>query len=304
MKDCALTTARIQQQDYKFQETLLSGIWRWTTRVDVSKSAPCFEVRDVISPYGTLADRTPIPGTIIQAMADSISQIQSSFTPTILLSSSSLSFTLNQGQGMSAPASVTITNGGVFGSLLATTLTTSAPWLVVTPANVTGLAAGESGTTSVTVDSTSLLASGSPYSGTVLVQSQGASNNPQTINVSVTVLPLATITLSPAGLSFYVSAPVPPNPYSPVPSQTFTISNTGPTGSQLSYLVQKLIGCSPWLVSYTPFQGNLASTQSQNVTVGVAPPCGMVPGTYTETLRVSGYSTNMTQDIPVTLTIT
>jgi hypothetical protein len=300
-----LFQSRLQHQDYQFQATVPAGIWRWTTRVDVSLGTPQYEVREVKSPYGTLRDMIPIPGPVIQAMADSIATVQQAFAPAIMLSpSGTLAFTLNQGQGVSTPQTITITNNGVFGSLLAATITTSAPWLQVTPANVTGLAFNESGTFNVTADSSALLAINSPYSGTVTVQDSSASNSPQTIPISVTVLPPATISVSPAALVFTVSSPLPPNPFPPVPSQTFTLSNTGPAGSQLTYLIQKLIGNSPWLTSFTPFMGNLASTQSQPVTVAVAPPPNTYPGTYTETLRVSGFSTNMIQDVSITLVVT
>ena len=296
-------SSRIQQQDYKFQVSLPAGIWRWTTRVDVSLAMPRFEVRDVLSPYGTLADMVPIPGPVIAAMAESIVQLQASFAPSILLSASSMPFVLNQAQGVSSPQPITLTNNGVFGSLLAATITTSAPWLAVTPANVDGLAFGETGTFNVTADSTLLLATSSPYTGTITVQDPTASNNPQTIAVTITVLPVATIAVSPTALAFNVTAPLSPGQFSPVPPAQFMLSNSGPAGSQLTYLIQKLVGCSPWLSSFTPFMGNLASGQTQPITVSVAPlPC-TPPGSYTETLRVSGYSTNFTQDVQVQLII-
>jgi hypothetical protein len=183
-------------------------------------------------------------------------------------------------------------------------VSSTAPWLQSTPANIDGLAFNEAGSFNVTADSSSLLAVDSPYTETITIQDPSAVNNPQVIHVTVNVRPPATIGISPTNLVFVATSPLFPNPYPPVPAQSFTLSNTGPAGSQLSFLIQKLIGNSPWLVSFTPFQGNLASAQSQVVTVAVAPPNNLLPGTYTETLRVSGFSTNMIQDVQVQLVIT
>jgi hypothetical protein len=296
--------SRLQVQDYKFQVALPQGIWRWTTRLDVSMAVPQFEVRDVVSPYGTLRDMIPIPGPVVLAMASSITTVQQAFAPAIMLSPTTLTFTVNQGQGVSMPQPITITNNGVFGSLLSATISSTAPWLQATPANIDGLAFNEVGSFNVSADSSSLLAANSPYAETLTIQDPSATNNPRTIAVTVNVLPPATIHTSVVNLLFTVAAPLFPTPFPPVPAQSFVLSNTGPTGSQLTYLIQKLIGLSPWLVSFTPFTGNLASTQTQAITVAVAPPNNTLPGTYNETLRVSGFSTNMIQDVQIQLVVT
>ena len=297
-------SSRLEFQDYQFQVAMPQGIWRWTTRVDVSLAMPQFEVRDVKSPFGLLRDMIPIPSQVILAMADSISTVQQQFAPSIMLSPNTLTFTVNQGQGVSAPLPVTITNNGIFGSLLSVSITSTAPWLAATPANIDGLASTESGAFNVTADSSSLLAINSPYTETLTIQDSAATNSPQALAVTINVLPLATISTSVTTLTFTVSAPIQPNPFPPVPSQQFILTNTGPAGSQLTYLIQKLLGNSPWLVSFNPFMGNLASTQSQAIVIGVAPPPNTLPGTYLETLRVSGFSTNMIQDVQVQLVVT
>ncbi len=297
-------SSRLSFQDYQFQVALPVGIWRWTTRINVQYAQPFFEVRDVKSPYGLLRDMIPIPGVVITAMANSIVQLQQSFAPSIMLSPSTLVFTLNQGQGVSMPQPITITNNGIFGSLLSATISSTAPWLQATPANIDGLAFNETGNFNVTADSSSLLAVDSPYTETLTIQDASATNNPQTIAVTINVLPPATISATPLTLLFTVAAPLFPQPFPPIPSQQFTLTNTGPAGSQLTYLIQKLIGNSPWLTSFTPFMGNLASSQSQLVTVAVAPPPNTLPGTYSETLNISGFSTNMVQQVQVQLVVT
>ncbi len=296
--------SRLQSQDYKFQVALPQGVWRWTTRVNVSYATPCYEVVNVTSPYGTLQDMIPIPGPVITAMAASITTVQQAFAPSILLTPNTLTFTLTQGQGVSMPQPIVITNNGTFGSLLAAAITTTAPWLQATPANVDGLASTQIGSFNVTADSTALLSTSSPYTETITVQDAAAANNPQSIAVTVNVLPPATISTSLTSLTFTVAATLYPTPYPAVPSQSFILSNTGPSGSQLTYLIQKLIGNSPWLTSFTPFMGNLASSQTQVILVSVAPPSNLLAGTYTETLRVSGFSTNMIQDVQIQLVIT
>lgn len=298
-----MPTSRLQFQDYQFDVVLPVGPWKWTTRVDVSGALPTFSVRDVISPYGLLRDSIPIPGVVIQAMADSITKLQQSFAPSILLAPTSLSFVVDEGRGVSAAQLVTITNDGVFGSLLGVSITSSAAYLAATPANINGLASTEAGQFSVTADSTQLLAIASPYAGTLTVQDADATNNPQTIPVTITVRPKATIALAPIALAFTVAKPLVP-PFPAIPTQTFTITNTGPSASVLQYQIQKLTNCSPWLVSFVPAFGSINGGLSQLVTVAVQPGDAMQPGTYTETLRVSGYSSNFFQDIIVTLTIT
>lgn len=304
MSPSPIFVSRLQVQDYQYQVALPAGIWRWTTRLDLSGAMPIYQVVDVRSPYGNLRDMIPIPGPVVTAMANSITEIQQAFAPAIMLSPTSLAFTLNQGQGVSTPQSITITNNGVFGSLLSAAITTSAPWIQVTPANIDSLGFNQAGSFNVTADSSALLSANSPFTGTIMVQGQGATNNPQTIDVTVTVLPLATIAVSVPTLIFTVAGPLPPSPFPPVPAQQFILSNTGPAGSQLTFLIQKLIGNSPWLVSFAPFLGNLASTQTQAITVAVAPPPYLGPGTYSETLRISGYSTNMNQDVEIQLVVT
>lgn len=295
--------SRLQTQDYQFQVVLPAGTWKWTTRVDVSQALPQYEIRNVISPYGLLRDMIPIPGPVVQSMNDSISQIQQSFTPHILLSATTLSFTIDEGRGVSQPQPVQVTNDGIFGSLLGVSIASSASFVAATPANVNGLAFSEAGVFQVTADSTNLNAVNSPYAATLTVQDPDATNSPVVIAVTVVVRPRAIITLSSTGLVFTVTQP-PVGPYPPIPSQTFNLQNTGPLASVLNYQIQKLLGNSPWLVSFTPTFGTVIGGGTQPITVVVAPDQTLPAGSYMETLRVSGYSQNFFVDLPVTLNIT
>jgi hypothetical protein len=168
---------------------------------------------------------------------------------------------------------------------------------------VGNLQSNESGTFDVAVDTTGLAAASSPYNAALMVQGSTATNSPQTINVTVIVLPKAVISASPATLQFFVTAPGGGGPFPPIPVQQFVVQNLGPAGSILEYQIVRKTGCSPWLLSYTPATGTLASSAMQPVSVVVQPPQGYLQGTYEETLRVSGFSSNSYQDVLVKLTI-
>jgi hypothetical protein len=295
--------SNIQSQDYKYAVQVPQGTWRWTTRVDVSQALVIFEIRDVFSPFGLLRDSIPIPGSVVTAMAGSITDLQTAFAPSIVFAPTSFTFTQDEGRGFDLPQALTISNGGVYGSLLSCSVSADAAFVKVNPASASSLAFNASGAVQVSVDTTTLLAVSSPYSATLTLQDPNATNTPQTVPITIVVRPKAIITLTPTALVFNVACPT-TGSFPPVPSQTFNIQNTGPAGSALNFQVQKLIGLSPWLVSYSPTFGELASSASQTITVVVAPEANMQPGCYKETLRVSGYSLNSYQDIPVTLTIT
>ena len=302
VEDCSLAIQSLLRfQDYQFEVSLASGAWRWTTRVDVSKAQVQTEVRDVITPYGLLRDSIPIPGEVVQAMADSIQQVLLAYPPSILLDPVSLVFVLDEGRGVSASAPIRVTNNGILGSLLSVQITSSAPYVIAMPANIGGLVANASGSFDVSVDSTYLLASGSPYTAGLTVQSSAASNSPQVIPVAVTVRPKATISPAPTALSFYVGAPF-AGDFPPIPSQQLSLFNSGLGSSVLDYQIRRLVGV-PWLASVSPVYGSINGGSMQPITVAVAPPNGMLSGVYTETLRITGYSSNMSVDVVVTLNI-
>jgi hypothetical protein len=292
----------LRYQDYQFQVSLTSGQWKWTTRVDVSGSQVATHIRDVISPFGLLRDSIPIPGEVAQAMADSISQVVNTYAPSILLSPSALTFVVDEGRGVSSATQVHVTNNGILGSLLSAQVTSNVSYVAATPANIGGLVSNASGSFDVSVNSTELVASASPYAAVLKVQGATAVNTPQEIPVIVTVRPKATIVTSITNVTFTVTAPL-NGRFPPVPSQIVGLTNTGPTASLLSYQVRRLVGA-PWLVGVSPVYGTIEGGATQPLTILVSPPDGALPGLYTETLRISGYSTNIATDVVVTLHIT
>ena len=297
-----LSAANLRIQDYQFQQATPQGMWRWTTRMDLGGPSPAFSVRDILSPYGLLRDSIPLPGMIIQAMAESIGQLQASFAPSILVSPLMLVFTQDEGRGYGDTQNLSVTNNGIFGALLNVSVTTDAPYVVGVPPQLGNLSSTESGQIEVSVTSADLIATNSPYSQTLSFQDPSAPNSPVSALVTIIVRPKATIEVSPTTLTFYATRPL-TGTFPPTPSQAFVLSNTGEPDSRLAYLVQKLTCTSPWLVSVTPTEGELFGGLSQNITVTVAPSANCLPGTYTEILRVSGYSSNKYQDVQVTLIV-
>lgn len=296
--------ANLGFQDYQFRYQTPRGLWRWTTRVDVSLSTPAYTVRDLVTPYGLLRDAIPIPGEVIQAMAQSITDLREAFAPSILLGpESSLVFTVDEGRGWSEGQPMQITNVGPYGSLLGTSITTADVFVKANPANVGNLSANATGSFEVTVDSTNLTSTSSPYASVVTVQDAEATNSPQTFPVTVVVRPKAAIAATPATINFYVTRNV-DGTFPAIPAQAMTVQNIGPVGSLLDYQIQKLLNCSDWLVGITPYIGQLASSAVQAVQLYVQPPAGLSTGTFSETLRVSGYSTNSYVDVLVKLTVT
>ena len=289
----------LSANSYQFHHLTAVGRWEWTVRVELVTS-PTYSVVNIKSPYGLLRDSIPLPGDVVEQMALSIESLRTAFPSTLTLGPS-LVFTVDEGRGVSGSQSFTVTNGGVFGSAASVAIVSSVPYVRVTPSAMSGLSPSETGTAQVSVDSSGLLAGS--YSGTLTVTDPNATNSPQVGSVAITVRPKATIGRSPSSLSFTVARPL-SGPYPAIPTQTLTIQNTGPVGSVLGYTVAKLIGTSDWLNVITPTQGTLASAATQAVTIGVAPATSYLYGTYTETLRISGYSSNSYLDVPVTLTIT
>lgn len=273
--------------------------------MDLTASVPVFQVKDILTPFGMLRDSVAIPGDVVLAMRDSIEQFKANFPPGILIGPpTSLSFTVDEGRGFSDPETVILTNDGVYGSLLGATLTPSANYISVTPANVGNLASNETGEFEVAVDSTTLLASGSPYNQQIAIADPNAVDSPQNLPVTIVVRPKATISTNVAQLDFTVVRPL-SGPFPAIPTQNLVVQNTGPAGSLLAFQVQSLTGlATAWLSNFTPVTGSLASSATQAVTVTVAPVEGLAVGTYQETLRVSGYSTNSYVDVIIQLVVT
>lgn len=300
-----ISAASISSQDIGFFVNSSGRTWRWKTRMDVSGASPTFQIIDILSPWGPLRDSIPLPGDVVQGMSDSIASLKANFKPLILVGPpTALTFSVDEGRGYSESQNASVTNIGVYGSLLSTNLVVSAPYIHVSPSVVPHLASNQDGAFQVSIDSTDLLASSSPYSGSVSLQDPTSLNSPQTLPLTITVRPKAVIGVSPATVIFSATRPL-TGPYPTIATQQFTVQNAGPSGSVLDYQIARLTGLSQnWLASFTPVTGLLNASSTANITVTVAPVDGLMPGTYEETLRISGYSFNDYTDVLIRLVIT
>lgn len=301
----SISAASISSQDVGFFVNSNGRTWRWKTRMDVSGASPVFQIIDIVSPWGPLRDSIPLPGDVVQGMSDSIASLMANYKPSILVGPpTSLTFNVDEGRGFSLPINASVTNTGVYGSLLSANLVASAPYIHVSPSGVPHLASNQEGEFQVSIDSTDLLASSSPYSGSVSLQDPTSLNSPQVLPLTIVVRPKAVITVSPATVVFSATRPL-SGPYPAIPTQQFTVQNAGASGSVLDYQIERLTGLSDnWLASFTPVTGLLNASSTANITVTVLPVEGLMPGTYEETLRVSGYSFNDYADVLVRLVIT
>lgn len=291
---------------YEFALASVGGTWSWAVRANnVQGAGQLYEVINVRTPYGPIERvASPIPGDVILEMAMSVQSVQGQLSPMLALVSpgtTSFTITIVEGDANQVAATVPFQNAGNFGSFMTVNGTPGAPWLQVNPTSVAGIAKGEQGAMTVTLLTSSLLNSGSPYSGSVSLQDNRSVPTVIVLTFNVVVLPRPSIGVSPPalGLSYFLST------QSSGPSAILTVSNSGPVTSSLNWSVAKLLNSSPWL-SFTPSTGGpLASGGSSNVTCTLVP--SLVPqvvGTFQETLRVtSPNASNSPVDVPLVLTV-
>lgn len=220
------------------------------------------------------------PGAANSPQSVSVSfDITAAPTPTIGLSTTSLSFSGIQGGSNPAIKTVSVVNSG--SGTLNWAATESASWLSLSPASGTG-----AGTITLSVTTAGMTAG--TYSAPITIAATGATNTPQTITVTLTLTAPGTIGLSPTTLNFTAiqggSNPI---------NQGLTISNTG--GGTLSWTVSD---DATWLTpSPTSGTGTGTSTISINTT-------GLATGTYNATISIASTgATNSPRTIPVTLTV-
>ncbi|MBX9659750.1 MAG: choice-of-anchor D domain-containing protein [Nitrospiraceae bacterium] len=201
-------------------------------------------------------------------------------TPTIGLSATTLSFSAVQGGSNPANKTISISNSG--SGTLSWTATENANWLSLSPASGTG-----AGTISVAVNTSGL--SVGTVSTPITIAASGATNTPQTVNVSLTItaapVPPA-IGVSPRSLSFTAQAGANPA------AQTLIVSNTG--GGTLSWSASDN---ATWL-SVSPASGTGNSAVTASVTTGT-----LATGSYSGAITLSATGA-ASVTIPVALTIT
>lgn len=207
--------------------------------------------------------------------------------PMITLNPTSL--TPSTDEGSSPPNDTfTVQNSGT--GTLNYTINTSDGWLSVNPTG--GSSTGEQDTITVSYATTSLAAG--THNATITVSDPAATNDPQTIAVTLTVNSTGsspTINRSPATLSPSVSEG------GNASSDSFTVANSG--SGTLSYSITDNAG---WL-SINPSSGT-SNGEADTITVSYST-ASLSAGTYNATITVSdAAATNSPQMIAVTLSVT
>lgn len=291
---------------FKFSHASVGGTWYWTVRADnVRGAGQLYQVVDVTSPFGGLAASSiPIPGDVVLKMAESIQDMQAQLAPLIALvapGTTTFNITVVEGGSTVVAATVPFQNAGAFGSFLTATATPSAAWLKSVPGSIVGVGKNEQGQFVIQVNPATLLATGSPYSGTVSLQDNRPTPTviPLTFNVTVQPKPTISVDVTEVVLTYSLTTLAYNGPLNA------TVTNTGPAGSQLSIAAAKVQNLSAWL-SFTPSSlGPLASGASAAIAFSFVPAgAPTVPGTYTETVRLtSTTATNSPKSVLVKLVV-
>lgn len=242
-----------------------------------SWTAPVVTTNTTVTMYGAAIDSfSGGTGTVRQA----ITVTAPVAAPTLSASPTNLSFSYQSGGTVPAAQSLSVTSSG---AAISYTISTSATWLVATPASGT-----TSGSVSVSV-SPQTLAAGT-YTGSVTITSSGASNSPKTVPVTLTVTAAAlpTIATAPTSLSFtYQSGGATPA------AQPIAVTSSGAAASYTTAT------SATWL-SATPASGTTPGSVSVSVN-----PTGLTAGSYSGSVTItSSGASNSPKSVPVTLTVT
>lgn len=204
--------------------------------------------------------------------------------PIIAVNTTSLTPTCQEGQN-AASQNFEVWNSGK--NVLNYSISSGNWWISVTPTS--GSSTGEHDTILVQYN-TAGVAPGT-YDGTITVSSAYALNNPTTINVTLTVSPLGSPTISVSSSSLTVSCMEGQN----ASDQTFEVWNSG--GGTLNYTVTS----NAWWMSVTPTSGS-STGEHDTITVQFNT-SSVLPGNYTDgviTVSAPGVSS---QTVQVNLTV-
>lgn len=205
-------------------------------------------------------------------------------TPTISLSTSSLSPSATAGTSPSND-SFTVSNSG--SGTLVYTVSDNVSWLSVSPTS--GTSTGEADTITVSYMTSGL--SAGTYYATITVEDSNATNNPQTVSVTLSISEPPPV----IGLSTSELTPVTDEGSSPS-NDSFTVQNDG--GGTLNYTVSD---DRSWL-SVSPTSGS-STGEADTITVSYSTG-SLSPGVHTGTITVDDTNaSNGPQTIDVTLTV-
>jgi len=222
-------------------------------------------------------------------------------------SASALAFTATAGSADPNPQLVAITGTGncTWPSSWKATITTSTPWLKLTPSSGQLLASGQSANISVAASIAGLVPG--TYTAQVSItatngSSMQAQGSPQKFSVTLSVLQPCALQTPTSGLSFTVS-----QGQSTSAGQNVVLKETGTCVRPVSWTAAGDSGSSSWLV-LSPTSG---TDNGNGGTIGVSVNASALqPGVYTGYITVSATSSGgaivqgSPQTIPVTLTVT
>jgi len=281
--------SNISAGGFTFDLNSVGGKWYWTVQADnVHGSNQLYRVIDIMSPFGRFSDvELPLPGDIVLAMADTLQQVQQQLAPLLSIISPSnlnISITVTEGDASSSIATIVFQNSGAFGSFLTAIATPDVPWLQSDPSIVSGLNKNEQGQFSIKIVPSTLLSTGSPYTGHITLQDNRQPATVIVYNFNATVLPKPAILtdITQVNLTYSIGFATSGG------SQQVQISNSGPAGSILNATLAKVQNRSPWLQFVPTAVGPLASLAISPVTFSVINSgVPLSPGVYTETVLVS-----------------
>jgi len=193
------------------------------------------------------------PGTpILSANSNSVTYPAAAPRPTITRTPTSFTLSVTEGQ-IAASQPFTVGNSG--NATLNYTITDNQDWLSETPTSGAITQGGADQPITIHFDTASLAPG--PHNATITVTDESASNNPQTISVALTVIPLPRAVLSVDPTSFNLSTTEGQN----AANRNFTIYNTG--NASLHYTITK---DQSWL-SVNKTSGTIASGESDPVNI-------------------------------------
>jgi len=298
------SSSMIRGGGFTFEKYSTGGRWHWKvySELDASSCLKYF-VTDICSPWGLLTSvMAPIPQDVIAAIQESTQALSNQFLPNVAFADSSqstLSIAVAEGDSDELVATVTVVNTGAFGSFANFQASTTAPWLRITPAQISGIHKNGIAEFEVYVRPSLMLHASSPYNG-VVVFTDGTNSISSSISATVSARP--TIQVNPTVLAFAHN--ITTNTTDALP--TLQIENSGLSGSLLSFTIGKVQNTSSWLTLSASSGSDVASGDDVTITFTLIP--GAFPpltGVYTEILRVSSpNATNNPVLVPVTFTIT
>ncbi len=232
-----------------------------------------YNAKITLSAPGTAADlQIPVTLTISNA-------------PLINVNPSGLTFTTQQGR---SPDTQAITLSSTGAPLVYTFGLTNAPWLILSPIT---------GDNRVFVSPNAAGLGVGTYNGSINVSAPGAGNSPVTVPVTLTVLSVVTVSVAPANLTFTAQAG------GSFPAlQGLSVTSSDGSAQNFSVKTTTTDGAN-WLVvdrndGTTTTSGDPAKV---NVLVNQS---GLAPGNYTGSITIGIKNTNLSQTIPVSLTVT